>query len=79
MSSEKLFKCMQQLLKSHKNYSYGAIICWSNHPNKEQIQFLNNIDIYNYTATAYRNGTLQIGMETDLQRVFEVNLKNSRP
>ena len=41
---------MQELPKLHRNYSSGAIIGGSVHPNKENILLLRNIDMYNYIA-----------------------------
>ena len=43
---KKIFKCMQDLPKLHKNYSSGAIIKGSFHPTEENILLLRNIDIY---------------------------------
>ena len=45
--SGKLFKCMQELPKSHRNYFSWAIILGSVHPTEENILQLNNIDMSN--------------------------------
>ena len=44
---KKLFKCMQELPKLHRNYSSGAMVWGSVHPTEENILLLNNIDMYN--------------------------------
>ena len=52
--SEKMFLCMQELPKLHRNYSSGAIIWGSVHPTEENILLLNNIDMYNYIAVLWK-------------------------
>ena len=46
---KKIFKCMQDLPKLHRNYSSGAIIWGSLHPTEENILLLRHTDIYNDT------------------------------
>ena len=55
---KKIFKCMQDLPKMHRNYSSGAIIWGSLHPTEENILLLGHTDIYNHTPVTWKSPLL---------------------
>ena len=52
---KKIFPCMQELPKLHRNYSSRAIIWGSLHQTEENILLLRHTDIYNHTPVLPRD------------------------